>query len=189
MKGILSIYFIFIMVFIILWNCNGLCNVDKMKMVFYLFEDRKYDIVVLQEIYWKDNFIENYKYLWNGDIYYDSISVLFKGVVFLVKNSIKIKVENINGFDGRYLYIIYKENDIKYDIINVYVLNDVKERVLFFKNIIEIMLCFISLIIMGDFNNIFVDIDRYGKIVYKYDYSYKVLIDMMIEYNVVDVWR
>lgn len=189
MKGILRTYFIFTMVFITSWNCNGLCNVDKMKMVFHLFEDRKYDIVALQETHWKDNFIENYKHLWNGDIYYDSTSVSSKGVAFLVKNSIKTKVENINGFDGRYLHITYKENDTKYDIINVYAPNDVKERALFFKNIIEIMPRSTSLIIMGDFNNTLADIDRYGKTVHKYDHSYKALIDMMIEHNVVDVWR
>lgn len=57
MKGILSTYFILTMVFITSWNCNGLCNVDKMKMVFSLFEDRKYDIVALQETHWKDNYI------------------------------------------------------------------------------------------------------------------------------------
>lgn len=95
----------------------------------------------------------------------------------------------VNGFDGRFLYVKYKENDNKYDIINVYVFNDVRERVMFLKNIINVMLCLIELIIMGDFNNIFVEIDRCGKIVYKYDQSYKVLIDMMIEYDVVDIWR
>lgn len=46
-----------------------------------------------------------------------------------------------------------------------------------------------SLIIMGDFNNTLADIDRYGKTVHKYDHSYKALIDMMTEHNVVDVWR
>ena len=38
------------MVLITSWNCNGLCNVDKMKRVFNLFDDRNYDIIALQEI-------------------------------------------------------------------------------------------------------------------------------------------
>lgn len=107
--------------------------------------------------------------MWNGVIYYNSVNVLFKGVVFLIRNDIKLNIEMVNGFDGRFLYVKYKENDNKYDIINVYVFNDVRERVMFLKNIINVMLCLIELIIMGDFNNIFVEIDRCGKIVYKYD--------------------
>lgn len=107
--------------------------------------------------------------MWNGVIYYNSVNVLFKGVVFLIRNDIKLNIEIVNGFDGRFLYVKYMENDNKYDNIYVYVFNDVRERVMFLKNIINVMLCFIELIIMGDFNNIFVEIDRCGKIVYKYD--------------------
>ena len=58
------------MVFITSCNCNGLCNVDKMKRMFNLFDDRNYDIITLQETHWKDKFIEDYKHLWNGQIYY-----------------------------------------------------------------------------------------------------------------------
>lgn len=34
-----------------LWNCNGLCNVDKMKMIFTcsLFVEKKFDVIGLQE--------------------------------------------------------------------------------------------------------------------------------------------
>lgn len=188
MESIIN-FFIFTMVFITSWNCNGLCDVDKMKMVFSLFDDRKYDIVALQETHWKDNFIDNYKHLWNGVIYYDSTNMSSKGVAFLVKNNIKTNIEKVKGFDGRYLHIKYKENDNNYDIINVYAPNDVKERVLFFNNIMEIMPHSTSLIIMGDFNNTLADIDRCGKTAHKYDQSYKALTDMMNEHNVVDVWR
>lgn len=55
-------FFILAMVFITSWNCNGLVNIDKMKMVFSLFDERKYNIVALQETHWKDDFIDNYKH-------------------------------------------------------------------------------------------------------------------------------
>lgn len=53
-------FFILTMVFITSWNCNGLVNIDKMKMVVSLFDERKYDVVALQETHWKDDFIDNY---------------------------------------------------------------------------------------------------------------------------------
>lgn len=45
-KIIVILLFIFVML-VILWNCNGLCNVDKMKMIFSLFVEKKYDIIGL----------------------------------------------------------------------------------------------------------------------------------------------
>ena len=41
-----------------------------MKRMFNLFDDRNYDIIALQETHWKDKFFEDYKHLWNGQIYY-----------------------------------------------------------------------------------------------------------------------
>lgn len=182
-------FFILAMVFITSWNCNGLVNIDKMKMVFSLFNERKYDIVALQETHWKDDFIDNYKHLWNGVIYHNSVNVSSKGVAFLIRNDIKSNIEMVNGFDGRFLHVKYKENDNKYDIINVYAPNDVRERVMFLKNITNVMPRSTELIIMGDFNNTLAEIDRCGKTVHKYDQSYKALTDMMTEHDVVDIWR
>jgi hypothetical protein len=40
-----------------------------MKMVFSLFQEKRFDIIGLQETHWKGDFIEKYKHLWDGDIY------------------------------------------------------------------------------------------------------------------------
>ena len=76
------------MVILTSWNCNGLCDVNKMKMVFSLFQEKRFDIIGLQETHWKDDFIEKYKHLWNGDIYYDNFQTASKGVTFLIRNDI-----------------------------------------------------------------------------------------------------
>lgn len=94
-------------------------------MVFSLFDERKYDIVALQKTHQKDDFIDNHKHLRN------SVNVSSKGVAFLIRNDIKSNIEMVNGFDGRFLHVKYKENYNKYDIINVYAPNDVRERVMF----------------------------------------------------------
>lgn len=130
-----------------------------------------------------------YKYLWNGEIIYNNYDSLVRGVVFLIRNDLKENVEFVNGFDGRFLYIKYKDNEEIFDIINVYVLNKVVDRLLFFKNILEIILMFNSFMILGDFNNMFSEIDCCGKIVYMYDKGYNVLFEFMNKYSVDDIWR
>lgn len=87
------------------------------------------------------------------------------------------------------MHVKYTENNSNYDIINVYAPNDVRERVLFLKNITNVMSRSTKLIIMGDFNNTLAEIDSCGKTVHKYDQSYKALTDMMTEHDVVDIWR
>ena len=119
------------MVLITSWNCYGLCNVDKMKRVLNLFDDRNYDIIALQETHWKDKFIEDYKIVWNGQIYYNNVDTSSKGVAFLIRNNIKSSIEHVNSFNGRFLQITYKENDVKYDIINIYSPNNAKKKFCF----------------------------------------------------------
>lgn len=110
------------------WNCNGLCNVDKMKKIFSLFVEKKYDMIGLQETHWKDEFIDMYKHLWNGEIIYNNYDSSARGVAFLIRNDLKENVEFVNGFDGRFLHIKYKDNEETFDIINVYAPNKVADR-------------------------------------------------------------
>ena len=140
------------MVLITSWNSYGLCDVDKMKRVLNLFDDRNYDIIALQETHWKDKFIEDYKHVWNGQNYYNNVDTSSKGVAFFIRNNIKSSIEHVNSFNGRFLQITYKENDVKYDIINIYSPNNVK-KVLFFKKVSDQLPSSTRLIILGDFIN------------------------------------
>lgn len=56
-----------------------------------------------------------YKYLWNGEIIYNNYDSLIRGVVFFIRNDLKEYVEFVNGFDGRFLYIKYKDNEEIFD--------------------------------------------------------------------------
>ena len=56
--------------------------VYKMKILFSLFVEKKYDIIGLQETHWKDEFIQRYKHLWNGEIIYNNYDRSAKGVAF-----------------------------------------------------------------------------------------------------------
>ena len=69
-------FLITIMVIVTSWNCNGLCNINKLKMIFSLLDEKKYDIIGLQETHWVDEFIENYKHLWKGRIIYNNSNKL-----------------------------------------------------------------------------------------------------------------
>ena len=160
-----------------------------MKRVFNLFDDRNYDIIALQETHWKDKFIEDYKHVWNGQIYYNNVDTSSKGVAFLIRNNIKSSIEYVNSFDGRFLHITYKENDVIYDIINIYAPNSVKEKVLFFKKVSDQLPSSTRLILLGDFNNTLAEIDRCGKTLHTFDQSFKAIVEMMSKHNVIDIWR
>ena len=71
----------------------------------------------------------------------------------MIRNNIKSSIEHVNSFNGRFLQITYKENDVKYDIINIYSPNNVKEKVLFFKKVSDQLPSSTRLIILGDFIN------------------------------------
>ena len=51
-------------------------------MKFLLLLDRNYDIIALQEIHWKDKFIEGYKHVWKGQIYYNNVDTSSKGNMY-----------------------------------------------------------------------------------------------------------
>ena len=72
-----------------------------------------------------------------------------KEVAFFIRNNIKPSIEYVS-FDGRFLHITYKENDVIYDIINIYAPNSVKEKVLFFKKVSDQLPSSTRLILLGD---------------------------------------
>ena len=158
-------------------------------MIFSLLDEKKYDIIGLQETHWVDEFIENYKHLWKGRIIYNNSDVATKGVAFLIRNDLKDNIKFEQGFNGRFLHIKYKENDEMIDIINIYAPNIVKERTRIFHDISERIPHSENLIILGDFNNTLGAIDRCGKTRHVYDQSYQALFHLMNEHNVVDLWR
>ena len=96
-------------------------------------------------------------------------------MAFLIRNNIKSSIEYVNSFDGRFLHITYKENDVIYDIINIHAPNSVKEKVLFFKKVSDQLPSSTRLILLGDFNNTLAEIDRCGKTLHTFDQSFKQL--------------
>ena len=125
----------------------------------------------------------------NGQIYYNNVDTFSKGVAFFIRNNIKSSIEYVSSFDGRFLHITFKENDFKYDIINIYAPNSVKEKVLFFKKVSDQLQSSTRFIILGDFNNTLAEIDRCGKTSHTFDQSFKAIVEMMSKHNVIDIWR
>ena len=59
--------YIITMLIIMSLNVNGLRNIGKINNVFAASKRKHSYITFLQETFWDDKFIENYKHLWEGD--------------------------------------------------------------------------------------------------------------------------
>lgn len=136
-----------------------------------------------------NEFIDRFKHLSNGEINYNNNDSLARGEAFWIRNDLKEYVEFVHGFVCRFVYIKYKDNEETFDMINVFAPNKVADRSSFFKNISDIIPMSNSLMILGDFNNTFIEIDRCGKTVHTYDKCYNALFEFMNKHSVDDILR
>uniref|UniRef100_A0A8C4F5K3 Uncharacterized protein n=1 Tax=Dicentrarchus labrax TaxID=13489 RepID=A0A8C4F5K3_DICLA len=90
--------------------------------------------------------------------------------------------------EGRILIIdISLNNNRKYRVINIYALSNENQRGRFFASLGKWMCN--DVISVGDFNVVLTKTDVSVNNVYKNDCSRTKLIDIISDYNVIDIWR
>ena len=57
-----TLLFIFVMVLLCTFNCNGLKNVNNFQKFLSVVDDKKLGIVLLQDTFWDDNYIDSVKH-------------------------------------------------------------------------------------------------------------------------------
>ena len=122
---------------IVSFNCNGLSDVKKLSCIFALCNERKYDVVCLQETFWNDIFIERIRRdnsLWDGEIFYSNGMNNRQGVAVLICKKLKGLFHVVQKDRGRFIYVKGKVEDKCLEIYNVYAPNDLNERCDFFLN-------------------------------------------------------
>ncbi|CAC5395158.1 unnamed protein product [Mytilus coruscus] len=151
----------FVMVVICSLNCNGMRNVVNLQRFLSIVQDRKFGIVLLQETFWDDGFIQSIKHMYEGDIYYSNGTDGRQGVAVLASKYYKDKIKCIYKDDqGRFIHVTYHENDTLVNFVSLYAPNVVSDRGNFFDFVIDYTKDLDNLIIGGDFNTSLSVLDR-----------------------------
>ncbi|CAC5382027.1 unnamed protein product [Mytilus coruscus] len=178
------------MVVICSFNCNGLKNVINFENFISIIHDRKFSMVLLQETFWDDAYVNSVKHLYEGDIYCSNSLHGRRGVAVLVNNYLKNKIKCVyKDSDGRFIHITYEEDGQLFNVISLYGPNVNAERVILYNFVKQYTEKLDNLIIGGDFNTSLSMLDRGGKSNHVIDEPCKKLIDLIENNNLYDVWR
>ena len=166
-------------------NVNGLRDRRKMKGLLYVYRS---DIMCIQETNWDEGRVEVMREEWEGDMFYNNGASNARGVAILIK---KDKVDNIREVYrdqvGRILAIEFTYRKVDFRLINIYVPNVEVDK----RSIIEEVREFIvgRCIVVGDFNIKCSRLDIGKGVELRGDKSRAMLLGMMADKGLVDVWR
>ena len=177
-------------------NVRGLNNVSKRRAVFNWFENRKFDVVLLQETYTTIHSESLWNREWKGPIFYAHGSSNSRGCCILIRENLDFKVKSVLADkNGRYIILQCLVNEEAVTIINVYCPNSEVEQIKFYDTLCEAISSrsisvLDDLILAGDWNVVRdVSLDKSGG-----NYAIKAksiakLNDIISQYNLSDAWR
>lgn len=173
-------------------NARGLRTKNKRQMVFKWLNDKKYDIIMLQETYCTRDFERHFNRTWNGPVYH-SVTDSFhsRGVSILIKKSLNLTICDIHkDNEGRLLLLNGKLNDQSITLVSAYAPNMLSARVDFLKQMGRFIERYSSddnfLILGGDLNTIDDKRDRSSGIVENCSQHFTAFKTFV---TVKDVWR
>ena len=175
-------------------NVRGIRSFEKRKGVFNWLRKSGADICFLQETYSTKEVEITWKKQWKGDMFFSHGSSHSKGVLVLVKDNLDFNLKSVKVDElGRYILLEATIQDSTFSLLNFYAPNKCSEQCNFFKFISDELKYFTnsecSIVLGGDFNVIFhKDLDGSGGIKKVKD-SVKVLEDICLEQDLVDIWR
>lgn len=183
-------YVIFTMVVICSFNCNGLKCVKHFQNLVSIIDDRRFSIVLLQETFWNDSYIDSIKHLYEGNIICSNGLNDRQGVAILVNNYCKDKTNFVySDENGRFLHVTFEESGKLYNIISLYAPNDTCERTKFFEFVGKYTENLENIVIGGDFNTSLSSFDRGSKTKHVINEPCKRLLQLIDDNDVYDVWR
>ncbi len=178
-------FFVTLMATVTTININGLRNRTKMKALLFTYRS---DIICIQETNWEEDKVREMREEWRGDIYYNNGAKNARGVAILIK---KDSVENIREVykdqRGRILVVEFRYREIDFRLINIYVPNIELDR----REILEELKGLVDgkCIIVGDFNIKCSRLDVGKGVQFRWEKSRGMLIEIMREKGLMDVWR
>ncbi len=174
---------------IVSWNARGLLNMDKFEKMFFLCKEA--DVIVLQETNWKNESVKRFQTKWDGNIYVNNgEEKAGSGVAILIRRGVCEKEQVIydDGI-GKSMAIKIGKYDDNIIIYNIHAPNEEKEKVDFFLNMNDKINTWQNVILIGDFNTVFSELDLGSKMVFRAEKGREELVKVMKESNLIDVWR
>lgn len=166
-------------------NVNGLRDRRKMKGLLYVYRS---DIMCIQETNWDEGRVEVMREEWEGDMFYNNGASNARGVAILIK---KDKVDNIREVYrdqvGRILAIEFTYRKVDFRLINIYVPNVEVDKRSIIEEVRELIVG--RCIVVGDFNIKCSRLDIGKGVELRGDKSRAMLLGMMADKGLVDVWR
>ena len=173
-------------------NVRGIRDLGKRRQIFQFLKEKQFDIILLQETHLVNEDELFFKTLWGGQVFYSHGERNARGVATLIARDAKVKIVDVScDSQGRMIFLKINHEGDQYIVVNIYAPNaDTPE---FFAELDPKLFhseCE-NIIIGGDFNLV-MDLkhDRLGG---SNETSNKrareVLERLMIEYDMVDIWR
>ena len=174
-------------------NVRGLRNRLKRRSIFCFLKDQNCDVFFLQETYSEPNDENIWKSEWGGDMFFSHGSIHSRGVCILLNPSLNCIVKNIHKDQiGRIISIDLNFNAKNLSFCNVYAPNDLRQQQEFIHSLNTYLMSNTdveNLIIGGDWNISLHAIDKKGGNPWKLTVSRDLLVTMMKEFDLVDVYR
>ena len=180
---------------IISLNVRGLGEYRKRKKVFRWLNDRKPEIIMLQETHSVENIVSNWKQQMKGQMYFAHGSRNSKGVMTILKNLDHVVNKVIIDPDGRFLVIDINISEKHFLLVNSYAPTEQSNHVTFLGKMLHTMRDCISNpdtnIIWGGDHNIALDInlDRHGGNPMPWNCANKTFKELMLTFDLIDIWR
>ena len=157
--------------------------------------ERKYDIIFLQETYCTVEVEDTWRTQWQGKLFSSYGTNHSCGVMVLVRSDLDFNLKSVEvDTQGRYVVMEAVVQGSNFLLVNIYAPNKVQEQCLFFNNLNNIIENFVvdneqKIVIGGDFNiALDSDLDCSGGNPFKKD-SVKCIQDLCLDYDLVDIWR
>ena len=102
-------------------NCNGLGDRNKRNKVLTWLKNKPENIILLQETHSTIEQENEWKKMWDGELYFSHGASNSTGVVILIKNHEDITVNKVQNIcQGRVLLVELTIEAVKYCVVNIY---------------------------------------------------------------------
>lgn len=172
-------------------NVNGLRNANKRQCILNWFNNKRFDILFLQETHCA-NAEEAHEWVkdWKGTTIGNYGTHLFRGVSVLISNRVDISIlSKKSDNQGRLAIVKIKICDTLIQLVNLYAPNNPTERKQFFADLKQMADESCMNIFAGDFNCVLdKTLDRHPPSLMK-DQGYDQLSNLIYESNLIDIFR
>ena len=176
-------------------DVRGLRSPTKRKAFFLWLDQRRYDIVFLQETYSTPDVEDTWRAQWQGKFYFSHGSNHIRGVLILARSDLDLRVKSIKADDdGRFIIMEAEIQDSSFLLVNVYAPNKTPHQCNFYDKLNKYIEEYVAnkklrLIVGGDFNvPLNPDFDCSGGNSSRKN-SVRNIQDLCLDFDLVDIWR